>query len=246
MDRAAACEPDGERLVVAVAERDHPPFARVEDGERLGHDGAFDAPAGDGAGDLTVLGDRHRRPRKAGAGPFEVDDPGDGDTGPRDTPSVDLGEEFFVLDGVFSDEHGDYPAGTYVRNPPGSSHAPFTRGGCTIFVKLRQFSPSDTQRVVVDTRTAAFRPGHNPGLTVLPLHEFDVTHTALVRWGNDSRFVAHRHFGGEEVLVLEGTWEDEHGTYPAGTWIRSPHLSTHAPGSSDGCLIYVKVGHLAP
>src|SRR5579859_6313352 len=51
------------------------------------------------------------------------------------------GEEFLVLDGIFSDEYGDYPPGTYVRNPPGSHHAPFSRTGCTLFVKLRQFAP---------------------------------------------------------------------------------------------------------
>src|SRR5690606_19921646 len=46
------------------------------------------------------------------------------------------GEEILVLEGVFSDEHGDYPAGTYLRNPPGSRHTPFSREGCTLFVKL--------------------------------------------------------------------------------------------------------------
>jgi len=91
------------------------------------------------------------------------------------------GEEFLVLDGVFSDEHGDYPAGTYVRNPPGSKHTPFTREGCTIFAKLWQFSPGDAQKVVLDTNTASWRPGLVPGLSVMPLHEFDGVSTALVR-----------------------------------------------------------------
>lgn len=58
------------------------------------------------------------------------------------------GEEFLVLDGVFSDERGDYPAGTYVRNPIGSRHAPFSREGCTIFVKLMQFDAADRAEVV--------------------------------------------------------------------------------------------------
>jgi ChrR Cupin-like domain len=56
------------------------------------------------------------------------------------------GEEFLVLDGVFQDEHGDYSAGTYVRNPPTSSHTPGSEPGCTIFVKLWQFDPSDRTR----------------------------------------------------------------------------------------------------
>jgi anti-sigma factor ChrR (cupin superfamily) len=163
-----------------------------------------------------------------------------------DTHVHDLGEEFLVLDGTFSDEHGDYPAGTYVRNPPGSSHAPFTKDGCTIWVKLRQFDLADTERVVIDTTSAAFRPGLVPGLSVLPLHGFRGENVALVRWAPGTRFQRHTHFGGEEILVLEGVFSDENGDYPAGTWIRSPHLSTHTPHSDPGCLIYVKVGHLAP
>lgn len=79
------------------------------------------------------------------------------------------GEEFLVLDGVFSDETGHHPAGTYVRNPPGSSHAPYTRDGCTIFVKLHQSDPADTARVIVDTGSIDFRQGLVPGLSVLPL-----------------------------------------------------------------------------
>jgi len=64
------------------------------------------------------------------------------------------GEEIFVLDGVLSDERGDYPAGTYIRNPPGSSHAPFSAEGCTLFVKLRQFAADDGARIVVDAHGA--------------------------------------------------------------------------------------------
>ena len=161
-----------------------------------------------------------------------------------DAHTHDLGEEFLVLEGVFSDEHGDYPAGTYVRNPPGSSHAPFTEGGCTIFVKLRQFAVDDERRVVVDTRRASFLPGQVDGLTVLPLHEHRGVHAALVRWAPGTRFQRHTHWGGEEILVLEGVFSDEHGDHPAGTWLRSPHLSQHTPFSTPGCLIYVKVGHL--
>ncbi|MFN3202532.1 MAG: cupin domain-containing protein [Bradymonadia bacterium] len=163
-----------------------------------------------------------------------------------DSHTHSLGEEFFVLEGVFSDEHGHYPAGTYVRNPPGSSHAPYTEHGCTIWVKLRQFDLRDTERVVINTRDADFVPGQVPGLTVLPLHSFEGEHVALVRWAPGCRFVPHTHWGGEEILVLEGVFSDEHGHYPTGTWLRSPHLSRHAPYSEAGCLIYVKVGHLSP
>jgi anti-sigma factor ChrR (cupin superfamily) len=154
------------------------------------------------------------------------------------------GEEFLVLDGTFSDEHGDYPAGSYVRNPPGSSHAPWSEDGCTLFVKLRQFEADDLERTVVDTRSAEWRPGLVEGLSVLPLHEFGTEHVALVRWSPGTVFRPHVHVGGEEILVLEGTFEDEFGRYPAGSWIRSPAMSRHHPFSREGCTLYVKVGHM--
>jgi anti-sigma factor ChrR (cupin superfamily) len=56
------------------------------------------------------------------------------------------GEEILVLEGTFSDEQGDYPAGTYLRNPGGSSHAPFSEEGCTLLVKLHQMHPADQPR----------------------------------------------------------------------------------------------------
>jgi anti-sigma factor ChrR (cupin superfamily) len=154
------------------------------------------------------------------------------------------GEEILVLDGVFSDERGDYPAGSYLRNPPGSFHSPFTVDGCVIFVKLRQFEHDDTARLAVNTHRATWHPGQVPGLSVLPLHTHGTVHTALVRWAPGTVFSPHRHWGGEEIFVLEGTFQDGQGVYPTHTWMRSPHLSAHAPFSNDGCLIYVKTGHL--
>jgi anti-sigma factor ChrR (cupin superfamily) len=157
----------------------------------------------------------------------------------------DEGEEFLVLEGVFSDENGDYPAGTYVRNPPGSAHAPFSREGCVIFVKLRQFAPDDLSTVRIDTRTESWRQGLVPGLTVMPLHSHDGIDTALVRWAPNTVFNEHSHPGGEEILVLEGVFRDEAGDYPAGTWLRNPSWSRHAPFTGpEGATIYVKVGHL--
>ena len=155
-----------------------------------------------------------------------------------------LGEEILVLEGTLSDELGDYGPGSYLKNPPGSSHAPFSVDGCTLFVKLRHLQPQDSERVVVDTRRVRWRQGMVAGLTVLPLSEFGTTHTALVRWAPGTFFNPHRHYGGEEIFVVEGVFEDEHGRYPQGCWIRSPHLSQHQPFSREGCLILVKTGHL--
>ncbi len=154
------------------------------------------------------------------------------------------GEEYFVLEGVFSDESGDYPAGTYVRNPIGTSHKPHTDDGATIFVKLHQFASEDTHQFHIDTTTAEFRPGLAEGLSVLPLHSTETENVALVRWAPGTRFNPHTHWGGEEILVLDGTFQDEYGSYPKGSWLRNPHMSQHAPWSDEGCLIYVKTGHL--
>lgn len=157
----------------------------------------------------------------------------------------DGGEEILVLDGTFSDENGDYAAGTYLRNPPKSFHSPHSKDGCTIFVKLRQFHENDSAAVRIDTTAANWYPGLVNGLSVMPLHEFDGVGTALVRWAPNTIFRPHVHPGGEEILVLEGVFHDEHGSYPQGTWIRSPRYSKHAPFTkSEGAVIYVKTGHL--
>ncbi|MCH4296008.1 cupin domain-containing protein [Shewanella sp. 3B26] len=153
------------------------------------------------------------------------------------------GEEILVLEGVFSDETGDYGPGTYIRNPLGSSHAPFSEQGCTLFVKLAQFAQGDDVSVRMDTSKAEWLAGHG-GLKVMPLHSFDVEHTALVLWPAGEVFIPHRHFGGEEILVLRGTFKDEYGSYPALSWIRSPHMSLHHPFVDEETLILVKTGHL--
>lgn len=155
-----------------------------------------------------------------------------------------LGEEIFVLDGVFADEHGEYPAGSYLRNPPGSRHAPRSPGGCDLLVKLDQFDPADSSTVRIQTRKEPWQPGLVPGLSVMPLHSFGVEHTALVRWAPGTEFKTHTHPGGEEIFVLEGTFEDEEGRYPKGAWLRNPAWSRHTPFSREGCTIYVKTGFI--
>lgn len=155
-----------------------------------------------------------------------------------------LGEEFLVLKGTFDDEIGAYPQGTYVRNPPGSGHAPWSDDGCVLFVKLRQFHPDDGTRVVVDTRAAEWFPGLVKGIAVLPLYAFGSERVTLVQWAPKTRFVPHVHDGGEEIFVLTGALEDEEGRYAAGSWLRNPPGSQHSPFSIEGCLLYVKIGHL--
>ncbi|MEA5474067.1 cupin domain-containing protein [Synechococcus sp. CCY9201] len=154
------------------------------------------------------------------------------------------GEEILVLQGTFSDEAGDHPVGTYLRNPAGSSHAPFSAEGCTLLVKLHQMHPADQQTVGIATPSRDWLPGLVPGLEVMPLHAYGSEHVALVRWAPGTVFQPHGHPGGEEILVLEGVFQDEQGTYPAGSWLRNPPGSAHRPWSDSGCTIWVKTGHL--
>ena len=155
------------------------------------------------------------------------------------------GEEILVLQGTFSDEHGDFAAGSYLRNPPGSSHPPFSRQGCVLLVKLEQIAADDSAQVRIDTARSEWLPGQG-NLQVMPLHDFAGEHIALVKWPAGERFQRHRHFGGEEVYVLSGEFIDEFGRYPAGTWLRSPHMSEHLPYVETDTVIWVKVGHLGP
>jgi len=161
-----------------------------------------------------------------------------------DSPDPGLGEEILVLEGVLADERGEYPAGSYLRNPPGARCALHTDQGCVLFVKRYPFESTDSAVVRIDTANTPWLPGLVPGLSVMPLHGHQHEHAALVRWQPDTRFQPHAHFGGEEILVLSGVFEDEHGRYPASTWLRSPHMSRHQPFSQTGCTIYVKTGHL--
>ena len=153
------------------------------------------------------------------------------------------GEEIYVLDGVFSDENGDYPAGTYIRNPPGSRHKPFTKPGCTLFVKLDQFQKDDNKHVVIRPEDHQWQAGIG-NLKVLSLHNHNTESTALVHWPENEVFQPHTHWGGEEIVVIRGKFIDEYGEYPAGSWIRSPHMSKHCPRVEEETLILVKVGHL--
>lgn len=155
----------------------------------------------------------------------------------------DFGEEILVLDGELRDEFGHYPAGAYLMNPPGSSHAPYSETGCTLFVKLRHLGDEHVEREYVDTKTAEWLQGLVPGLHVMPLMR-QGSGSTLVRWAPNTYFNPHRHYGGEEIYVVDGVFADEYGTYPKGSWIRSPHMSMHTPYSKEGCTIFVKTGHL--
>jgi anti-sigma factor ChrR (cupin superfamily) len=156
------------------------------------------------------------------------------------------GEEFLVLEGEFGDEHQTYPVGTYVRNPIGTSHAPRVGDeGCVILVKLHQFDKDDTAQVVIDTRDPDLPSELVAGLTATYLHQFQEERVILVRWEPNTPFKEHTHHGGEEVFVIEGSFSDEYGDYPAGSWVRYPDQSSHSAFTrEEGALLFLKTGHL--
>jgi len=154
------------------------------------------------------------------------------------------GEEYLVLEGTFSDESGDYGPGFYVRNPPGSRHQPFTKDGCTIMVKLCQFDEDDLEQRNIDTRAANWSTGPVEARQFLALHEHNGVATKLVRLAPKTQFPHHDHLGGEEVLVVEGSFSDDAGTYTSGTWMREPIGTGHAPVTgNDGVLMYIRHGY---
>lgn len=156
------------------------------------------------------------------------------------------GEEFLVLDGVFSDEHGDYGPGLYVRNPPCSSHTPRSDEGCTILVKLWQMDPEDAAFVRTDTADdARFLNGDIAGEAILPLYERGAEVVRCLRWATNAALGTRTYPGGAEVFVIEGGFEDEHGRYGKWSWLRLPPGSAHTPRSSEGARLLIKTGHLA-
>jgi quercetin dioxygenase-like cupin family protein len=156
------------------------------------------------------------------------------------------GEEFLVLDGVFQDEHGDFPAGSYIRNPPTTRHTPGSEPGCTIFVKLWQFDPDDRTQVRVDTGEVPSVPAPDrPGVEVIPLFYDAAEEVRLERWAPGAP-VALPVPGGAEFLVLEGSFEEGGERFERESWLRLPAgAALRAVAGARGCRAWVKTGHLA-
>src|SRR5580704_6833710 len=132
------------------------------------------------------------------------------------------GEEFLVLGGVFQDEHGDYPAGSYIRNPPTSHHTPGSAPGCTLFVKLWQFDPKDRTPVRIDTGTKSYRPAaERPGVEIIPLFSDGRENVRLERWAPGAA-TALTLPGGAELLVLGGDFEESGERFEPQSWLRLP------------------------
>jgi len=156
------------------------------------------------------------------------------------------GEEILVLDGVFSDEHGDWPAGTYLLNPEGFRHAPSSRFGCVLFVKLRQFPGRTREHVALRTESMPWQP-LRAGVAVRRLYSQDgfTDSVRLERWEPGARPGRIGYPSGAELFVLGGSFADAKGAFARGTWLRLPPGTSHSPSTEQGCVLYIKEGGFA-
>ena len=155
----------------------------------------------------------------------------------------DGGEEFIVLDGTFSDHTGHFHAGSYVRNPVGFVHTPYTEPGCTILVKLRQFQPDDRVQLRIDSTTAAWTPPDAEGHRWLELHRHGTEHVRLCELSADAAPLTLSDAGGTEVLLLAGAAEHDGATLTAPYWLRLPAGEPCTIATTGGCRLWVKQGH---
>jgi len=145
--------------------------------------------------------------------------------------------EIFVLEGTYVNEFGTFDKGTYIKLPKEQESLVHTPLECIIYRKINY--NDNNEESIIDTKTSPWSPGYG-NLQVMSLSD----QTALVKWPKNERFISHSHWGGEEVLVLRGTFMDEYGEYEVGNWTRSPHQSRHFPYVEDETIILVKTGHL--
>lgn len=154
------------------------------------------------------------------------------------------GEEILVISGTFNEGEKHYPAGFYMRNPDGSSHAPSSREGTTIFVKLRQMNPGDDEYVRIDT-TESRNWHHEKGRSVCPLYQSASEEVSLQQIDAGERLFCHALTGGAELLILDGELTEGDERYITGSWLRMP--SGEFPNlisGANGVKFYLKVGHL--
>ena len=155
------------------------------------------------------------------------------------------GEEFLVLEGTFSDEWGDYPKGTYVRNPWESGHSPYTDEGCTIFVKLRQMDPMDQRRIVIQADGPPDGTGPGEGMSRKLLHVFDPEVVTFETWETGASPGRITLLGGAEILIMSGAMAVDGIAHDAGTWLRFPAGRSLTPVAVGRARFWMKRGHLS-
>ena len=158
----------------------------------------------------------------------------------------DGGEEYIVLEGVFQDEAGDFPVGTYVRNPPTSRHTPRSAPGATIFVKLWQFDPEDRQHVRIDMNALATSPDAvRAGVETATLFQDAHEHVSLEVWAGDAAYPLDT-AGGVEILGLDGRLRQEGRARGPRDWLRlAPGGLVDLAAGPEGARLWVKTGHLS-
>jgi len=155
------------------------------------------------------------------------------------------GEEFIVLEGVFQDEHGDYPAGSYIRNPPQSSHTPGSEDGCIIFVKLWQFDLLDRHEVRINPDDITkLEDTQRAGVSVTPLYNDEREEVRLENWSANTEIKIEANLGAE-ILVLSGSFIEGNDELVTNSWLRTPINSQIIAKTGDhGAKVWLKTGHL--
>nr|WP_067293382.1 cupin domain-containing protein [Marinobacterium profundum] len=155
------------------------------------------------------------------------------------------GEEILVLEGIFTDQEGDWPAGSYLLSPEGYEHAPSSKEGCLLFVKLRQYA-GPRHHFSVTTKARDWQPRESGVEFKMLYQEKDYAETMrLERWSPSISLAPRVYPGGVEILVIEGSFNDEQGDYQRHDWLRLPAGAKHSPASKTGCKLYIKEAGLA-
>lgn len=155
------------------------------------------------------------------------------------------GEEFIVLEGVFEDDYGNWPTGSYIRNPPTSKHKPGSKDGCIIFVKLSQFQPDDRTFVHIDmNKIGAVSDADREGVSVSPLYKDAHEDVRLEYWAPNTNVEVDAS-GGAEFFVLDGSFTESSEKLRKESWLRVPVKSTvNATTGDQGTKVWIKSGHL--
>jgi hypothetical protein len=154
------------------------------------------------------------------------------------------GIEILVVDGQVTVDGTLFGRYFHARRPSGPEPIIIAATESILFVKRGHIPAEDLIETALEPGPALWQDRQNGQLQTLPLHHHRGIAVSLMRYQPGAAAVVRRRFGGEEILVLDGTLLDERSAYPRGTWIRNPPGSLHQPYSVEGCLIYVQTGHL--
>jgi len=154
-------------------------------------------------------------------------------------------EEVFVLDRVFSDERGDYPAGTFLLNPDGFEHAPFSKDGCILFVKLRQYAGANRRQVTINMLAEHWRALADGTSSLTLYDEIDYPEQiSMMRLDVNAPLMIPDNSQGTKIFFLSGALEDPKGQYSTGDWLRWPTNKDRVFTAIESATTYLKTGHL--